>query len=179
MTHDQWPWSRPLRWAEAEAGGATFAMTADEVDRARIAEGLDVESIESLGAELRAEPWLDGMEVHGVLLARVVRTCGVSLELFEEGIDEPIVLRFLPEGSPNAPPPLEGDVELDLGADDPPESIAGDSIALGAHLAEQFALALTPFPRKPGVEFQPPAPDASISPFAVLARGKSGTPSDP
>lgn len=117
-------------------------MNADATVRASITERVNVESIESLAADLRIAPWLDGLEVDGVLRARVTRICGVSLEPFEETVDEPVVLRFVPDGSPNAASPVEGDVELDLEADDPPDCITGDAIDLGSYLAEQLALAL-------------------------------------
>jgi hypothetical protein len=165
----EWPWSRPLRWTDAVPGGISVRITADESDRARAAEGLDAVGIERLAAELDIEPWRDGFQVRGALRASVTRTCGVSLDSFEEYLDEPILLRFVPTGSPNAPPPPEGDVELDLEADDPPECVAGDLVDLGACLTEQLALGLSPFPRKPGVEFQPPAMSGSLSPFAALA----------
>jgi hypothetical protein len=148
----------------------SVTLDAEQADRTRAAEGLDVESIETLAADLDIEPWLDGFEVRGVLHAGVVRICGVSLEPFEEHVEEPVVLRFVPAGSPNAPSPPHGDVELDLEADDPPDSIVGDTVDLGAALVEQLALALSPFPRKPGVEFHPPAASGSLSPFSVLAR---------
>jgi Large ribosomal RNA subunit accumulation protein YceD len=173
-----WPWNHPVRWSDAASAGVSIRMNADKMARASIAEGLDVEGIESLVADLTIAPWLDGLEARGVLQARATRICGVSLEPFEETVDEPIVLRFVPEGSPNAPPPTEGDVELDLDAEDPPDCVAGDAVDVGWYLSEQLALALSPFPRKPGVEFQPPEMSGSISPFAALARLKSASRED-
>ncbi len=155
-----------------------ITISADNVDCARVAEGLDVEGLESLTADLEIAPWLDGLEVKGVLHARATRTCGVSLEAFEEIVDEHVVLHFVPAGSPNAAPPPQGDVELDLEADDPPDSVAGDAVELASFLAEQLALALQPFPRKPGVEFQPPTMAGSMSPFSALARLKSASAED-
>jgi hypothetical protein len=151
-------------------------MSADETDRADASVGLDVEAIENLVAELNVAPWLDGFEVKGILRARVIRACGVSLEFFEEAVDESVLIRFVPSGSPNAPIPPVGDVEVDLEADDPPDIIAGDAVELGAYLIEHLALALTPFPRKPGVEFEPHVTSGSISPFAALAHLKSAPP---
>jgi hypothetical protein len=167
-----WPWSRPVRWTDVVVTGLSITLISDEFARDRIAEGLDVEKIEILSAEMKIAPWLDGFEATGTLLARAVRICGVSLEPFVEQIVEPVILRFVPSGSPNAPLPPEGDMELDLDADDPPDSVAGDSVDLGYFLTEQVALALSAFPRKPGVEFKPPASSGSISPFAALANMK-------
>jgi hypothetical protein len=50
------------------------------------------------------------------------------------------------------------------------EPLVAGSIDLGAVATEFLLLGLNPYPRKPGVEFQPP-PDASSDegPFAALA----------
>jgi hypothetical protein len=166
-------WTQAVRWTEVVVTGASITMSADAELRVRLAADLDVESIGALSADLTLRPWLDGIEAKGVLRARVIRICGVSLEPFEEIVDDSFVLRFVPEGSANAAPPPQGDVELDLEADDPPDSVTGDAVDLGYYLGEQLALALSPFPRKPGVEFAPQATSGSISPFAVLAGLKS------
>ena len=172
----QWPWSRPLRWTDVLPGGLSLAFTADDAERARVAEGLDVDGIVTLAATLEIKPWLDGCEVGGELRACVMRTCGVSLESFEECVDEPVALRFVASGSPNAPQAPLGDLELDFQAEDPPDVIDGDAIDLGAYMTEQLALALSPFPRKPGAEFQPPAASGTLSPFSALARLQLDTP---
>ena len=168
------PWSQMVRWKAAEPGPLKLHIHADEAQRARLGESLDVESILDLDAEMRIVPWLDGLEMSGILRARTVRQCGLSLEMFEEHVREPFVLRFVPQGSPNAPAPPEGDVdlELDLEADDPPESVAGEGVTPGDYLVELLALALDPFPRKPGAAFVPPESSDPLSPFAALARLK-------
>jgi hypothetical protein len=48
---------------------------------------------------------------------------------------------------------------------------AGDSIDLGAVLAEQLALSLDPYPRKPGAALPPEAADEPETPFSIL-RGR-------
>ena len=77
----------------------------------------------------------------GRLRARVVQTCVVSLDLFETDLEDDFTVRFVPAGT-------ESD-ELDLEADD--EIPYEDGLLdLGEATAEQLALALDPFPRKPG-----------------------------
>lgn len=59
--------------------------------------------------------------------------------------------------------------------DDMPEEIDSLHYDLAAPLVEEFVLALDPYPRAPGVEFQPPEGEgAAESPFAVLKGLKSG-----
>ena len=56
--------------------------------------------------------------------------------------------------------------------DDEPDPIVDGKIDLGALAAEFFALGLDPYPRKPGVAFEPPAePEPEATPFAVLRDG--------
>ena len=69
-------------------------------------------------------------------------------------------------GSPE--PDGEGDVELDLEADDPPDVLDAETLDLARYLVEHLALALDPFPRKPGAVFEPPVGAEPESPFAVL-----------
>ena len=57
-------------------------------------------------------------------------------------------------------------------APDPPEVLEGDSIDLAAYLYEYLALAIDPFPRKPGAVFEYKSPVQESSPFDVLSRLK-------
>jgi len=166
-------WPHPMRWADLPGDGAEIALTSDAGARSRIATFLEVEAITRLCAWLTLRPWLDGVEIKGRIEATVARICGVSLEPFEETIDEPIVFRVVPSGSPHAPITPTGDVELELSADDLPDVAGGEGFDLGAYVIEHLALALDPFPRKPGAVFEFPAPTRSISPFGVLARLKT------
>ena len=72
------------------------------------------------------------------------------------------------------------EVDLSLDEEDPPDPIVGGIIDIGEAVAEHLALALEPFPRAPGAEFQAaeflkstdkiiePAKETR-NPFAVLA----------
>jgi hypothetical protein len=54
---------------------------------------------------------------------------------------------------------------------DPPEVLQHGSIDLGALAVEFLLLGIDPYPRKPGVSFEPPrvVDDPAAHPFAVLA----------
>jgi uncharacterized metal-binding protein YceD (DUF177 family) len=68
----------------------------------------------------------------------------------------------------------DGAIEVPL-EDDAPEEIDSLHYDLAAALIEEFILALDPYPRASGVEFQAPEGEgAAESPFAVLKRLKSG-----
>jgi hypothetical protein len=120
---------------------------------------------------------MDGAQLQGRLQAVVTRECGVTLDPFDEIVDEPFQLRFVPAGSPYAPQPVEAeDQVIDLEGDDPPDVVAGETIDVGAALTELLSLALDPFPRKPDAVFEPPADTGESSPFAALAALKSKGP---
>jgi uncharacterized metal-binding protein YceD (DUF177 family) len=84
----------------------------------------------------------------------------------------------LPQGSAALGGADEEGPELDLDpeGDDPPEVLADDKVDLGAYVVEDLSLAIDPFPKKPGVEFEAPEQKGELSPFAVLAKLKGGTP---
>lgn len=165
-----WPWDRTLTWAEARSGGRDVLLAPGDADRANIARRLELEGLPALEARLRVEPWLDGAELRGRITAEVVQICGVTLDPFSSRIDEPVLARFVPEGSPNAPAPIDGDVAIDLDAEDPPEVAAGGVIDPAALVFEVLALAIDPFPRKPGAEFGAVSVGAPPSPFGALAK---------
>ena len=162
------PWRETIRFSEVGRGPVKRVLEADEATRKRIARLLDLVSVESLTAQLRLKPWMDGAEIAGRFTAEVTQTCSVTAEDFEESTEGEFVLRVLPPGSPNAPQEDAEEIELDPEADDPPDVLEGEDIDLGGYVVEHLALELDPFPRKPGAEFIAPKEETELSPFAVL-----------
>jgi hypothetical protein len=162
------PWSHAVAWSALGAGEKRLRLSPDAEARERLARFLGVVRLDRLDADVTVRGWLDGMEIEGRVTGAARRTCGVSLEDFDETIDAPVMLRAVPVGSPHAPAPTEGDVEIDLEADDPPDVVEGDHVDVAGYVTEIFALALDPFPRKLGAVFAPPPESAPRSPFAVL-----------
>jgi hypothetical protein len=145
------------------------ALEAGPKARAEIAERLDLAELATLEADIALRPWLDGVEIDGRVRAEATRICGLSLEPFEVEIDEPFLIRVTPEGSPNAPTAEASEIIVDLGAEDPPEVSVNGLIDISAYAVEALALALDPFPRKPGAVFSPPEAPTADSPFAALS----------
>lgn len=150
--------SRPLTIARIGATPLATEVIADPEECRRLAGRMRIPSVLALtcGFVLRREP--GAIRADGQLRARVVRVCVVSLDEFETEIAEAFTLRFVPEGAESA--------EIDPEADDE-VPYAGATIDLGETAAEQLALALDPYPRKPGATLEEEAPIAS-SPFASL-----------
>jgi hypothetical protein len=167
-------WSLPIRLSELAREPAVRRLEPDEATRARIARDIGVAGLPAFSAEARLRPWHDGVELEGRWKAVATYACGVTVELFDEALEGEFVIRAVPPSSPLAAPPEreEGEIELDLDSDDPPDVLEGESIDVAAYLVEHLALELDPFPRKPGAVFEPPPAEGPESPFAVLKRLK-------
>ena len=83
-------------------------------------------------------------------------------------------MRFVSAGTPEAQPyagPAR-EVAIDPDAPDPPETMQGTTVDLGALVEEMFVLAIDPYPRAPGAALPAEAVDEpdpeEESPFAVL-----------
>lgn len=172
------PWRETIRFSEVSRGPVKRTLEADELARARIARLLGLVSIQSLTAELRLKPWMDGAEIDGRFSAEITQTCSVTADDFEESAEGEFVIRVLPPGSINAPQEEADEIELDPEADDPPDVLEGEDIDLGGYVVEHLSLELDPFPRKPGAEFIAPKDDADLSPFAVLRTLKKDDPAE-
>jgi uncharacterized metal-binding protein YceD (DUF177 family) len=166
------PWTRWVKLHELARGPVTVTLEPDEAQRAVIAKDLNLESLPQLSAQITVKPWLDGAEIAGTFHAVVEQICGVSLDPFEQQVEGEIEVRAVPAGSPHAQAEEAGEVELDLEAPDPPDVLEGDAVDLAHYLVEHLALAIDPFPRKPGAEFEYAPPAEEESPFAVLKKLK-------
>lgn len=175
-THDEPPpLSRPASVAATPPEGLEIDVVATDAERAALAELNGLVAIPALAAKLRVTRWRgDGLEVQGEVRATVRQNCVVTLEPFDAEIHAPLHMRF-------APPPEENarrrsrdaeatEYEIDFSGEDPPDPLIGGVVDLGACVCEFLTLALDPYPRKPGAEFNEPAPaaDAETSPFAKL-----------
>jgi len=171
-------WCETVTLADVQRGTVRRTLDADEAARGRIARALGLDELLGLEAELRASPWLDGAQIEGKWRARVRQTCGVTLEPFDSDLEGQIHLRALPEGSAalGGADEAGGELDLDPESDDPPDVLTDDRIDLAAYVVEDLSLAIDPFPRKPGVEFEAPEQSGELSPFAVLAKLKGGAP---
>lgn len=161
-------WSVTLRLGEAN-GPITRHLAPDEAARKRIARELDLVELTSLEADVAVEPWLDGAAVRGAWRATVVQTCGLTLERLETRLADDFALKVVPADSPHAPS-LEAQLAYDPEAPEPPDVLEGDVMDLAAYVVEHLALAIDPFPRKPGAEFEPPDMGPEPSPFDVLKK---------
>ena len=163
--------SRPIRAAHIHADEQTHDLEADEAARAALAARFGLPGIAALSGRFTLHHERGGIiAAQLAMTARVTQLCVITLEPFEADIAEQVELRFVPAAK------LEGDEEVLA-----PESLEGPDeipyedgiIDLGEALAEQLALALDPYPRKPGAVLPDEASDGEANPFAAL-KGKFG-----
>ena len=168
------PFSRPVRVESIPQDGVEKTIEADEAERAALAKLNGLPGIARLTAKfVLKRAGRGGVRVRGEVHAEVTQSCVVSLEPVDATIDEPVDVRFAtPVGesaSRRGPPISAAEAEaFAIGDEDQPDPIVDGKIDLGALAAEFMVLALDPYPRKPGVDFAPPAAD---TPFSGLGDG--------
>lgn len=169
--------SRIVRVDRIPASGMALDIEAKPAERAALADRFGIPSIETLRAELTLRVLAGGavVRVTGRIQAQVVQTCVVTLEPVPESVDERFTLSFGREVAEE----IGAEIELSLDEEDPPDPIVDGAIDIGEAVAEHLALALDPFPRKPGIVFEggeeegageAEEPEEKPNPFAVLAQ---------
>ncbi len=156
---------RPVQ-ADRVGDGLSFTVEADRGECDAIALRLRIPSMQSLHCAWVLRPGHDGtLEANGSLRAQLHQQCVVSLDAFPTNVVEEFAVRFVPAGRESR--------EMD-DTDEPDEMIIEDGVLeLGDATVEQLALAIDPYPRKPGAELPAEGVDASGNPFAALARLRS------
>lgn len=161
--------------------GRKLSLIADEQQRTKIAERLELQELQTLVADLMivrdgpADSPTTGVHVEGSLRAAGTQTCVVSLQPVPFEISELFSGMALPADSSEFEREeltLEDDeVEL-LG------EITDGQVDLAEIVTQQLALELDPFPRAEGAEAdwendpEDDAEDQAESPFAALAKLK-------
>lgn len=141
--------------------GATVLVLADTAELPAVAARLGVIAVHMLRCEFRLRH-IGGsvVEGHGELTASLTQTCVVSLDDFDGLVQDAFTIHFVPAGA-----------EDEDSEPDAPDQIPfeGSVIDLGEAAVEQLALALDPYPRKPGAALAEEAMDAPLGAFAGLA----------
>ena len=172
MTEKPDPWRVPVVVAQIPETGLHRDIEADQAIRNAVADVGGLREVLSVQASFDVTPTSGGrFHVAGRVRARVGQTCVVTLEEIESDIDEPIDLTFAPpEQIPQMATLVDEAEEGDEETPDPPEPIENGMIDLGRVATDALYLAVDPYPRKPGVVFEPvvEAADPEDHPFAAL-----------
>lgn len=170
------------------AAGGQYDLTATPEQRAAVARRLEVIEVKALTAHFTTKIDALGVaRVGGKVHAEIVQACVVSLAPVPAMIDEDIDAAFVSaeRASRKKHKDIEEEEVVGLEGDDPPEVAEHGRIDLGELAVTQLALVLDPYPRAPGVAFDPRAVGLKATdgaepepagPFAALAKLKKTQP---
>lgn len=167
--------SRPIAVEQIAPNGSDHTIQAGAEELSALAQRFAIPAIHSLSARMTALPWRrGGVQVRGEIVADVELNSVVSLEPFTTTVRESLVRYYQAEIGPGHRPTVYSVESLE---GEEPDVISGGAIDLGEIAAESLALALDPYPRKPGEVFQDAPQQAEEerrqeSPFAVLSQLK-------
>ena len=151
---------RPVAVDRIGPRGMTVDIEAKPDELPAVAARLHVVALESLHCAFKLRRvGASTVEAQGVLHARVTETCVVSLDPFSHGVEETFTVHFVPPGAEDDNPDPEAVDQI---------AYTGGAADLGEAAVEQLALALDPFPRKPGAALPAEAAEGTPSPFAAL-----------
>lgn len=178
------------------SAGIRIVIDATEAERKATAKLLGILVVDQLHAVLTATREGDRIRVLGLVKAVAQQACVVTLDPVIEQLSEPVEVVFAPREEAEALMrkaglPDEDDLDkldlndIDISAidldmlnnpDALPEPIIGGSIDFGQIAYDAVAVGLDPYPRKPGVVFEPPPePEGFGSPFGALKALKPKT----
>jgi len=171
--------TRRISLADLRAESQRYDGTASPDECAALAARFDLRAVESLSWKIESAPWRSGVRLSGHIRAQVIQDCVVTLDPVPAGIDETFDRGFLPFADlyDDSKPGAEYEIVADSDLGDVPESLT-DPLDIGEIVAEEFGIALDPYPRSEGLEdttysAQPagiePLTDADVKPFAGLA----------
>jgi uncharacterized metal-binding protein YceD (DUF177 family) len=141
-------------------------ITATEAERAALARRFGLPTLNRLHATVElARRGREMFLLRAAFAAEFVQNCVVSLDPVGGSVSEQFELLY---GPPEMEEEAGGNVEDEIAF----EPIVGNAIDVGEAVAQQFSLALPPFPRSPGATLDAAAtPADEAGPFAaVLSR---------
>ena len=154
------PLSRPINVERRSKDGAEIVVEATPEECAALAADFALPGIRDLVGRFRLRGTPARLHVGGTVEALVTQTCTVSLDPFETRLREAVDVDFT--SGDDLPGVTIDDLEL-------PDPIVNGRIDLGALTAEFLALGLDPYPRKPGIAFEPVLDEAD-KPLADLRK---------
>jgi uncharacterized metal-binding protein YceD (DUF177 family) len=175
MYHLPLEFSRPLDVTRVPPQGSTEKISAETKERAVLAVRFGLPAIHALTAELQVSRWRgEGLKIKGRFTLDLEQTCVVSLDIFRSTLTDTFESYFLPAKAAAG----ADEAAIEEGDAEPFEN---GIIDMGEVVAEAAALALDPYPRKPGITFADVVDGGASrdepvqsNPFAGLRRLKEG-----
>jgi uncharacterized metal-binding protein YceD (DUF177 family) len=166
--------SRIIDLAAARTAPQRVEISARAPELAALAARFDLLGLTALSLEGQVtwDPAAKLYSLDGRIGAHATQACVVTLEPVDAAVDAGFRRLYTPV------PPRQGrdgtsELVVEAEADDPPDVVPDERLDVGEVAAEQLALALDPYPRKPGAELPQAYSESGAvpeeSPFAVLA----------
>ena len=160
--------SRPVLLARLGAEPYRQEIVASEAERAALAQRFGLVALDRLSAEVELRRRnTDLFELRATFGAEFAQSCIITLDPVAASVSESFGLLY-------GPPEAEGraaggSVEDDITF----EPLAGNAIDIGEAVAQQFSLALPPFPRVPNADLanEMPAQPEALGPMAGALAG--------
>ncbi|WP_208440579.1 YceD family protein [Bartonella raoultii] len=160
--------------------GTRVYICANQRECAHLAKNHALVEVKSCEGKFHIFPWKKrGVRIKGLLQARIIQLCVITLEPLENILHEKIEVVFVPEDSNLLKPNIledTGELFLDAEGQDTPEVFSGDKIDIGAIMEEFFELSINHYPRKEGVKMRVmqngEKSEQKLSPFSVLKNWK-------
>ena len=161
---------------ELDNKGVEISVAATTEQCAALAARFRIIAIDMLKGSAILRPAEQGdVMIRGHVEAVVKQACVVSQEPVREEIYEAFEIRFSPHAQEIDLPDLNDAQDIDPAVLDLPEPLIDGQIDVGEVMAQEVALSLTPYPRKPGAKLTHPdlitqeEAQQRNNPFAELA----------
>lgn len=166
------PFEKFVELTTLSEAGMDILLAPNEEERAQIADWSDATAVPIFEAKVmlkRLSP--SRFSYVADLKAQVIQPCSVTLEPVTQTIEQNFTRELhLTQASRHRPELVE--LTPGAGEDESPEEIENPRYNVAGPVLEEFSLAIDPYPRAPGVAYEPPPDEKPASPFAVLARLK-------
>ena len=171
------PFSLIYNLSRLGQAGDEVVFSASDAERAALArhvEALGVSHFEARVTLRKVSP--NHFALAFDLSAEITQACVVTLEPLAAQLHRDFGRELVYQPALRRVEKAEKDVLITPDDEDAPEEIESLHYDLAGPLVEEFVLAIDPYPRAPGVEFQPPdeASGKPENPFAALKTLKSG-----
>ncbi|MEP0392436.1 MAG: DUF177 domain-containing protein [Erythrobacter sp.] len=122
-------------------------------ERIALAQRFGLASIETLRASVDVEQRPSAIRATGNLTASIQQLCAISGEEFPVEVKETLDLRFVEEGLIDPALREDGEIEVELDADNCDEiEYSGDAFDLGEAVAQTLGLAIDPYAEGPNAD---------------------------
>lgn len=139
--------SHIVKLDEIGAGASKIRLSADLNAREGLVTRFELAALDSLDADLAVSRDAKGVLAQGKIRATLSQYCVATGDPVPVVLEEPMVIRFIPE------PVVRANTEIELEAEDCDSMFYdGQGIDLGEAVSQTLGLALDPYPRSPDAQ---------------------------